>query len=497
MQGARHMTTATHFNNLAYAQGPPPLAQNFHKMQTHGALTVLIGITALCMLGNQAGLLQFVFPALSLGVGAILLWRHKPLYVGFVFWLWFVTPFIGRMADLQGGWKPSSPAELAPYIVAGIASLPLLASPRCLGSPKTLPYVCGLVAILYGFILGLTYLPLFNVMRALLNWVVPIIFGLFIYENRMLYREFRQAIEKAFLYGLLILGAYGIYQFFYLPDWDRMWMLNVQLNSFGEIEEMKIRAFSTMNAPAIYAAVMASGLLILFNMKGKLRLLSAALGFIGLILTMSRAAWLSLAAGYLYLMIFLGMRERIRLAIATLACAAFLFGFTQYPPVKDLVAQRMETFTQPGQDASLTARIEGHEAALLEIAQEPWGEGIGSTDTLHNTEGDDAIIGPHDSTILEFLYSLGWIGALIYGIGLFLLTARLFRSSRGDTFVLSSKAILAGFIVQAFLNSIMLGVLGFMVWTFASMALAQAEYAESPAEVFARETRQAAGYAAA
>lgn len=491
------MTTAAQFRELGYAGTSPPSFENAHKLQTYGALAVIIAITTLCLVGGQGGLLRFVFPVLSLGVGGILLWRSRPLYVGFVCWLWFVTPFLSRMAQFEGGWTPASAVELAPYVTAGIAILPLLANPRSFANRKTLPYVCALVAILYGLMPGLTYLPLFNVLRALLNWLIPVIFGLFIYENRHLYPQIRHAIEKSFLYALLVLGAYGIYQFFELPEWDRVWMLNVQLNSFGEIDPMKTRAFSTMNAPAIYAAAMACGLLILFNLKGKLRLVSAACGFLGLILTLSRASWLSLAAGSIYLMIFLGMRERLRLALAALACIVFLLGVSQLPGVREIVWGRMQTFTQPGQDISFSARLVGHEAAFVEIAQEPWGEGIGSTDTLHNTEGDDDIIGPHDSTVLEFLYSLGWIGTLIYVIGLFLLTIQLFRTGRGDSFVLSAKAILAGFLAQCLLNSIMLGVLGFMVWTFASMALAQADRAESPTEELRREPHEAAGYAVA
>jgi hypothetical protein len=341
------------------------------------------------------------------------------------------------------------------------------------------------------------YLPLFNILRSLLNWLAPVVFGLFVYENRHYYPEFRHAIEKSFLYGVLVLGAYGIYQFFYLPEWDRMWMLNVQMNSFGNADPMKTRAFSTMNAPAIYAAAMACGLLLLLNQKGKLRVLSAAAGFMGLILTMSRASWLSLAAGCIYLLIFMTIRERLRLVTAGLACLGVLIGMAQLPGMKEVVAERMQTFAQPGQDVSLSARIVGHETALREIEREPWGEGIGSTDTLHNTEGDDDFIGPHDSTLLEFLYSLGWIGTLIYGIGLFLLCVQLFRTGAGDSFVLSSKAILAGFLAQFLLNSILLGVLGFMVWTFASMAIAQAQWAESQAEVPQHESRDAAGYAVA
>jgi O-Antigen ligase len=450
-------------------------ARTSHPLQCVAAIVVLVAIPALCMLGGQAGLLRIVFPPLSAAVGGLLLWRSKPLYVGLVFWLWFLTPFLSRMADYQGGWTPASAVELAPYVTAALAGIPLLANLRCLASRRTLPFACALVAIVYGAILGLLYLPLFNVLRALLNWLVPVIFGLFIYENHQFYSDFRRVIEKSFLYCLLVLGAYGIYQFFLLPEWDRMWMLNVQLNSFGEVDPMKTRAFSTMNAPAIFAAAMACGLLVLCNLKGTLRLLAAAIGFIALILTLSRASWLSLAAGVLYLVFRMGMRARMRLGLAVGSCAVFLALFAQIPGIHELVVQRFSTFTQPGQDDSFSARTEGHEQALRELAQEPWGEGVGSTDTLHNTEGDDDIIGPHDSSLLEFLYSLGWIGTLIYALGLGSLALQLMRAPGSDPFVLSAHAILIGFLAQALLNSIFLGVLGFMVWTFASMSLAAAQ----------------------
>lgn len=486
------MSTAVQLGSSHHPDAVLPLA---HKMQTWAALAAIIGIPTLCILGNQAGLLRLVFPLLSLAVGAFLIWRSKPLYVGLVFWLWFVTPFLSRVADFQGGWSQASAVELAPYITAGLAAIPLFANLKCLAYRRSLPYVCALVAILYGLIIGIRYLPPFNVLRALLNWLVPVIFGLFIIENAHLYPQFKRVIEKSFLYGILIMSAYGIYQFFVLPDWDRMWMLNVQLNSFGEIDPMKTRAFSTMNAPAIFAGVTACGLLLLFNAKGKLRLLSAACGFIGLILTLSRASWLSLVFGCAFLMFRLDLRARFRVAIASFACILFLIGISQVPGIKQLVEQRVRTFTQPGQDVSYSARVEGHERALLEIAQEPWGEGIGSTDTLHNTEGDDAIIGPHDSTLLEFLYSLGWMGTLIYALGLLALSVQLFRPGRGDLFVASAQAILIGFFAQCLLNSVMLGVLGFMVWTFASMILAAAEFEEAEYEMSNAEAGPSAGYA--
>ncbi len=324
--------------------------------------------------------------------------------------------------------------------------------------------------------------------------MVPIIFGLFIYENGEYYREFRDVIVRTFVWGTLLLGIYATYQFFGLPEWDRAWMLNVQMNSFGEIDPMKTRAFSTMNAPAIYAAVAACGLLLLFNVKGKLRLLAAAAGFSGLILTLSRASWLSFAAGFVYLLVFLSLRDRYKLAIGAATCLVFLIGLAQVPALNEIIWKRFETFAQPGQDISYSARVEGHALAMQEIAQEPWGEGIGSTDTLHNTEGDDDMIGPHDSTLLELLYSLGWAGTITYSLGIVLLGLQLFRVGRGDYFALSGKAILIGLFAQVLLNSIMLGVLGFMFWTFASMCLAQAEYGESE-RVTEYEPHEVGGYA--
>ena len=80
--------------------------------------------------------------------------------------------------------------------------------------------------------------------------------------------------------------------------------------------------------------------------------------------------------------------------------------------------------------------------------------------------------------VLEFLYSLGWIGSLMYGMGLGSLDFQLMRTGHSDPFVISAKSILIGFAAQCFLNSVMIGVLGFMVWTFASMSLAAADCLE-------------------
>lgn len=450
-----------------------------HRLQAWAAVAMMIVVPVLAIAGGQAGVLRLAYPPLTVLISAFLYWRSKPLYVGLVFWLWFFTPFLARMAEFQAGYTPSDAVLVSPYLAAGISVLIMLKEPRRLGERRAVPYVCALVAVLYGAAIGFPRYPLFDVLRASLNWVVPIIFAFFILQNRDLFPEFRRVIGRSFLFGLLISGAYGIWQFFNLPEWDRVWMLNAQLNSFGKPEDMSVRVFSTMNAPAIFAAVGACGLLLLFNQTGKLRLLSSALAFLAVVLTMSRASWVSLVAGFLFLAMQIPMRQIFRLVVAMLACGAFLLAFAQIPAIHDLVQKRIDTFADPSQDVSFTARIQGHEQALRDLAQEPFGEGIGSTDAEHNTEGDDAIIGPHDSTLLEFLYSLGWIGSMIYAVGLLVLIVQM-RGAGRDPFVVSCKAIVFALFAQSLLNSIMLGILGFLVWTFASLTIAEKDRLQTP-----------------
>lgn len=461
------------------------------------AIGLMIVIPALAIAGGQAGVLRIAFPVLSVLVGGFLLWRSVPAYVEVVFWLWFLSPFLGRMAGFQGGWTPNNSVEVAPYITAGLVGFPVLASIRSLGERRSLPYACALIAIAYGLILGLATLPLFNVFRAMLNWLMPVLFGFFIYQRRDQYEELKRVVERTFLLGTLLTGAYGIYQFFVLPDWDRMWMLNVQLNSFGAVEAMKIRVFSTMNAPAIFAAVTACGLLFLFSIKSKLRLIATGCGFVALMLTVSRSAWLSLAVGGAYLLVRAELRYRIRLIFALMACGVAFLGISQIPVVHDLLIQRFESLSAPGEDISFAARLAGHEDAFRQIAKEPFGEGIGSTDTYHNTEGDDDIIGPHDSTVLEFLYSLGWTGSLVYLIGLSQLAYQVVKSKSKDSFIVSAKAILIGMSAQCLLNSVLIGVLGFMVWTCASLCLIASEQSNRAQQPEERESRQSANVCAA
>jgi len=442
-------------------------------------------VIVIILLAGAPSLLRLIFPVLATGVAAMLFARSKPTYVSFVMWLWFLSPWLRRMVDYRTEFVATSPLLVAPLLATSIAGWTMLKRTRSLGRPGAIPFTAALAGIAYGTVVGLCHFSIVDVGQALANWVAPILFGFFLYEERALYPEFRRVIEKTFLYGVLIMGAYGVYQFFVMPGWDANWMQSVGNSAFGNPVRMEVRVFSTMNAPSSFSTYIMAGLLMMFSMEhSKLRIPAALLGFTAFLLTTNRASWLGILAGIFYLAMHLGMRQRMKIVAMMLGCALLLGGVSLLPPVNEILRARFQSMLDPKHDVSYNARIEGHQLAFAQLAQEPVGEGMGTMDINHANYESDEKLGPHDSTILEFLFSLGFVGTFVYFSGLAFTGYRLLSGPRvRDPFTISMIAITLSYFAQAILNSIMLGVLGFVVWLSIAMALAAREHsAESTAK---------------
>ncbi len=55
-----------------------------------------------------AGMLRLVFPVTAFLVGVFLYWKQPLLYLGFTWWLWFLTPLAARLVDYRVGWDHST-----------------------------------------------------------------------------------------------------------------------------------------------------------------------------------------------------------------------------------------------------------------------------------------------------------------------------------------------------------------------------------------------------
>ena len=355
---------------------------------------------------------------------------------------------------------------------------------RSLGRPAAVPFAGALAGVVFGTLYGLTRFSVPDVMRGAVNWLVPILFGFFLYQERQRYERYKSAIVRSLVWGTLVMGVYGIVQFFLLPGWDEAWMVGLNDGAFGEPVARQLRVFSTMNSPVTVAFYLAGGLLVVFTLlvgwrRGSrmIPMLAAPVGLLALSLTTSRSLWLGLACGVLYLVAAIPGHGRVRVAGAVMAVMLLAGVASQLPGVEDVLAARLKTFESGSSDVSYAARVEGHEEALAKLSSEPLGEGMGSTDAEHATDGSDDRIGPHDSTVLESLYSLGGPGTLIYGLGILAGLVRIFVTGRraeplGEPFGWALRAILLGFFAQCLFTSILIGIPGFLLWCCLGMGVA-------------------------
>ncbi len=112
-----------------------------------------------------------------------------------------------------------------------------------------LPFILGFVGVFYGFLIGLVHNSPIPVARGLLDWLSPVIFAFYLFVNWRDYPSYRQQTQRVFIWCVLIVGAYGIYQFVVAPEWDRYWLLKSKLfSSSGNPVPFGMRIWSTLHS---------------------------------------------------------------------------------------------------------------------------------------------------------------------------------------------------------------------------------------------------------
>lgn len=62
------------------------------------------------------------------------------------------------------------------------------------------------------------------------------------------------AIQKMIPFAALLVGLYGIVQFYFLPSWDSAWMKSSGMDSIGVPHPLQVRVFGMSESPGPYAA---------------------------------------------------------------------------------------------------------------------------------------------------------------------------------------------------------------------------------------------------
>jgi hypothetical protein len=382
-----------------------------------------VAFVAAANLACLAGAAEVVTPAMviaAVGIGALLA-RVRPLAaLELAVWLWLLGPQIRRVVDLQTGYHDPSMVLVAAPLVSLVA-LPHTRRLRHRGLQRAVrPLMVALVAIAAGYAVGALRIGLQPATAALLSWAVPVLFGLQVVAVSDDLAELRATVERVFVWGTLVVGIYGVVQFYTVPAWDAYWMHNVPMNSIGTPEPFAVRVFSTLNAPAPLAVYLAAAVLYLADADHRLRVPAQIAGYIALALSLVRAAWLACALG-LVLLLITG-RPRAKLAVLVTLTVVTVGVLQISGPLQTVIADRVEETREGREDDSFAERMDLHSRMMPTLADDIIGQGLGATGGASQLAADGSPRPMNlDSGLIDFGYSLGVplallaLGALSFG----------------------------------------------------------------------------------
>lgn len=472
---------AAHYKGKSFSPFRPSLAWM--------VVVLFFGFSVACLFGGAAGALRLSFPAGAFLVSIFLYFKSPTLYIGFTWWLWFLSPLVRRLVDFQAGWQDPNTILLAPFLATSVTALTVIQYLPKIHLMNGLPFLLPLVAVVYALFVGLIQYPMTSVLVTFLDWFVPITFGFHLFANWQHYRAYCRTLQQTFLWSTLVTGAYGVWQFLTAPEWDRFWLIKSDAAGFGQPLPLEMRVWGTMHSPGPFAVIIMAGLFMLLHNRHKLSLLASSLGYLALLLSQVRAVWLGGLVGLLLLINSLKPSLQIRLLITILVLLLCVAPLATIEPYSDIIASRIESFNSLTSDGSYQARASGYRELFgVAVFQIP-GKGLGYV-IKHSS------FGPNDSGILTLIFTLGVVGTSLYAGGLILLFLRSFQSSKvkDDPLFYVFRSISFAVIVQIGLGAVMLEVYGVVLWGFLGMAMAGRKYHQNNYQSPLREPRGDPGY---
>lgn len=449
------------------------------------AILGFVGFTVLCTLVGAGSVIRLAFPLSAFFVALLLYLRYPLLYVGFVWWLWFLTPVVRRLIDLRSGWVEPSPVLLAPFLATALTGITFLKYLPNAYRQGGLPFILSAAGVIYAALIGLIngkygidasmlYVmnsdslenPPSNVILRLLDWLTPILFSFHLFINWQRYPEYRQNTQRVYRWATFIMGAYGVVQYVIAPEWDRFWLANVAGGSFvfGHPEPFGMRVFSTMNSAAPLAQAMVAGVILVLADQGIVRLFGGGFGFLSLLLTLVRAAWGGWALGFAIFSSSLKPKLQMRLIITVLIVGICAFPLTQLEPFSTSLNARLESISNVKEDYSYQARTASYERALSVAPLQPLGNGLGLPGL--------------DSAFIDVLVQMGWLGGIPFFGGLILCLLKLPQclKVKSDPFLTATCAISFASFGMLVFNNVFAGIQGVLFWSFIGISLAGHKY---------------------
>ena len=443
----------------------------FKPTKAWGMIISLIIFTILCLVAGGGAILNLLFPLGSFAIGIYLYFSCPLLYIGFTWWLWFLTPFVRRLVDYQAGFTDPSPVLLSPILVTFITVNSLWRNLPKAYNQKTLPFVLSMVGVIYGFVIGIFNRATVPLFIGLLDWFGPVIFAFYLFVNWRNYPAIKQNIQRVFSCAVLVTGIYGIIQYLIAPQWDRIWLIGTGLTTMGHPEPLGIRVWSTMNASGPFANFMFAGLILLLSDRSILKIPASIVGYLAFLLSLVRSAWGSWLIALTIFMTSVNLKHQIRLILILCFLIALVIPLANTEPFAEEISSRLETFGDLGGDGSANARQRTYSRLISTALTSFVGTGIGEMSL--------------DNSLLDLLIYLGWIGTIFYLGGMIIVLLFIFQKSNStDSFALSCRAIAMGIILRLPLGPVIIEANGLLLWSFLAMAAAAKMYHQNLAHKY-------------
>ncbi|WP_176058035.1 hypothetical protein [Paraburkholderia sp. BCC1876] len=448
----------------------------------------LFAVTLLLVLLHQGRLVEFFFPLGAFGVALVLYWRSPAHYLGFVCWLFFLTPEVRRLADfVNGAFNDQSPIMVAPLLAVALTGLTLLKHVTLLGQRRAAPLVLIVIALFYAYVIGMAQVGPAPATYTLINWLYPVMVAFYLTVTWRHYPDYHRVLLKTFVFGGLLMSLYGLLEFVSPMPWDAFWLIASKMQSEGQPVPFGMRVSSTMNSCGPFAVTLMALLLMSFAARGKARIVLGCVGIPALLLTSARSTWGGFAIALVYSFAMLDGKSRLRLLAGVLGLAVMATPLMMIDQVAEPVMARFSTMQDLGQDNSYQARAEFYKSFFSSAFTDIAGQGFGSIGlgTKLSDNKSQAMV-DFDSGLMEVPFVMGWPGTLLYTAGVLMLMWRAYRASRlhpTDLMAVSGVGVaVAIFSMMIFINTLtsVSGMFFFLGVTLPVISLRYARECQTP-----------------
>ncbi|WP_141216224.1 MULTISPECIES: hypothetical protein [Nocardiaceae] len=249
------------------------------------------------------------------------------------------------------------------------------------------------------------------------------------------------AIYKTFPFIGLVIGGYGVYQFFALPSWDRAWMVASKLSSIGAPVPEQVRVFGTAESPGPFAIILGLCLIVSLersiSQKGLQRIAMAAIACLLLLplsLTAVRTGLLGLvlAGAFMSFWCLRGARRLIPLAATVLCYVVLTLIIERFGNNSSVLSSDRLSEFDAGNDNSLQRRL----LLFGDIARyvvNPFGRGI----DVNSATGQPSSA---DNAFIDILARNGPIVAILLVILVLAVLKACFRIDRASGYAVGAAA---------------------------------------------------------